>query len=116
MSSYLILRNWINIDKINFNLLSLNPNAIDLLKINKDKINWHYLSCNPNAISILKDNVNYDLFSFNPAIFTYDYKKIKEDFKDLGEEIVAKALHPDRLFKLMDVYDKNDVYNCYFKY
>jgi hypothetical protein len=34
--------------------LSLNPNAIELLKENKDKINWLYLSKNQNAIELLK--------------------------------------------------------------
>ena len=28
--------------------LSLNPNAIDLLKNNKSKIDWYYLSSNPS--------------------------------------------------------------------
>ena len=43
-----------------------------------------------------------------------DYKKIKDDFKQLREEILAKVLHPDRLFKLMQIYDKTAVYNTYF--
>ena len=41
-------------------------------------------------------------------------KKIKDNFKDLGEELLAKVLHPDRIFKLMKNYDKNEVYNTYF--
>ena len=40
---------------INWNYLSLNPNAIELLKENKDKINWNNLSSNPNAIGLLKE-------------------------------------------------------------
>ena len=38
------LRDWIDINKINWEYLSFNPNAIELLKKNKDKINWNYLS------------------------------------------------------------------------
>ena len=34
--------------KINWYYLSLNPNAIHLLKNNQDKINWNYLSKNPS--------------------------------------------------------------------
>jgi hypothetical protein len=48
------LRDWININKINWVSLSENPNAIELLKENKDKINWRRLSKNPNAIELLE--------------------------------------------------------------
>ena len=48
------LRDWININKINWNYLSKNPNAIELLKKNQNKINWSMLSKNPNAIELLK--------------------------------------------------------------
>ncbi len=67
------LRDWIDIDKLNWNSLSENPNAIELLKKNQDKINWVYLSENPN-------------------IFTYDYKKMKENMKNSGiaEELMSE--------------------------
>ncbi len=48
------LRDWIDINKLNWEHLSINPNAIELLKENQDKINWDYLSENPNAIELLK--------------------------------------------------------------
>ena len=165
MTLYLILRDWIDIDKLNYNLLCINPNsieffkknpnkinwnnlsfnenAIELLNENQDKINWDYLSRNTGTIELLKENllegrdkINWHILSFNenaiellsqnkdkidwyilsrnPSIFTYDYKKIKDDFKHLREEILAKVRHPDRLFKLMKIYDKNEVYNTYF--
>ena len=44
------LLDWIDINKISWDLLSSNPNAIDLLERNQDKINWDYLSLNQNAI------------------------------------------------------------------
>ena len=59
------LREWIDINKINWFYLSNNPNTIELLKENQDKINWDY-------------------FSENPSIFTYDYIKIKETMKKSG--------------------------------
>ncbi len=34
------LRDWIDINKINWHSLSINPNAIELLKKNKNKIDW----------------------------------------------------------------------------
>ena len=44
------LRDWVDINKLDWNTLSENPNAIKLLKENKDKINWRVLSGNPNVI------------------------------------------------------------------
>ena len=58
---------------------------------------WHELFINPNAIEILKENqekINWILLSRNPGIFTYDYELKHEKFKELGEEIIRKALHP----------------------
>ena len=45
-------------DKLNFQLLSLNENAIEILKDNIDKIDWKNLSLNINAIELLKDNID----------------------------------------------------------
>jgi hypothetical protein len=39
---------------IDWESLSINPNAIHILENNIDKINWNYLSYNPNAIHILE--------------------------------------------------------------
>ena len=50
----------------------------------------------------------------NQAIFTYDYDLIKENFKELGEEIIQKALHPKRMLKLMEEYGEDEIYKCYF--
>ncbi len=47
------LRDWININKLNWHGLSLKSNAIELLKENINKINWGNLSLNPNAILLL---------------------------------------------------------------
>jgi len=38
------LRSWINQDKIDWNFLSKNPNAIPMLEKNPDKIYWDWLS------------------------------------------------------------------------
>ena len=52
------LRDWIDINKLDWDGLSLNSNAIELLKENKNKIHWWFLSGNPNSIELLKENKN----------------------------------------------------------
>ncbi len=47
-------------------------------------------------------------------MFTYDYELIKKNFKDLGEEIIQKALHPKRMLRLMEEYGEDEIYKCYF--
>ena len=46
------LLNWINIDILNWDNLSLNENAINLLSLNKDKNNWDLISLNKSIFSI----------------------------------------------------------------
>jgi hypothetical protein len=41
-------------------------------------------------------------------------KKIKKNFEELGEEIIAKALHPKRIFRLIEEYGEDKIYNIYF--
>ena len=108
-----------NPDKIDWEWLSSNKNAIELLKENPEKINWDMLSININseAIELLKDNqdkIDWDGFSLNSSIFIYDYEKIKKNFEELGEEIIAKALHPKRIFRLIEEYGEDQIYNTYF--
>jgi hypothetical protein len=76
--------------------LSANPGAMDYLRENQDKIDW-------------------DMLSSNPAIFTYDYTKLRNSNEDLKEEVVAAALNPTRVFKLMREYDEEAVYDAYFR-
>ena len=52
------LKDWIPLDKLNWGFLSLNPDAIELLKENPDKIEWIWLSSNPNAIELLKEKID----------------------------------------------------------
>jgi len=60
LPSKYVLLDWIDKDKIDWDYLSSNSNAIDLLKKNQDKINWDYLSENPNAIDLLKNRIKYE--------------------------------------------------------
>ena len=52
------LLDWIDLDKLDWNNLSLNSSAIELLKDNLDKINWKNLAINENGYFIIKDNIN----------------------------------------------------------
>ena len=49
-----ILKNLIPLSKLDWDNLSSNKNAINLLKNNPKKINWYFLSGNINAIDLLK--------------------------------------------------------------
>ena len=91
------LKNWISLSNLSWSQLSYNPNAIELLKENPEKIDWNMISS-------------------NPSIFTYDYELIHENFKELGEEIIHKALHPKRMLRLMEEYGEDYIYKCYFDY
>jgi hypothetical protein len=84
-------------------------------------IDWQYLSANPAAIELLEanqDKIDYRYLSANPEIFTdvyiYDYEVIKNNFKDLNEEIIATALNPVRISHLMAKYGRDVVYDNYF--
>jgi hypothetical protein len=77
------LRDWIDINKLDWDMLSLNPNAIELIKANQDKIDW--------------DNLSY-----NPAIFELDYEKMKENNQETYEDLIKEVMKPSRVFKNPD--------------
>ncbi len=54
------LKDWISLKKLNWEMLSENPNAIDLLKANPKKIVWWRLSSNPSAIELLREKIEDD--------------------------------------------------------
>jgi uncharacterized protein YlzI (FlbEa/FlbD family) len=59
---------WINETRLDWERLSRNPNAIELLRENTDKIDWRRLSLNPNAIELLRENpdkIDWRLLSRN---------------------------------------------------
>ena len=65
------LRDWIDINRINWNFLPRNehPYAIDLLLQNPEKIDWINLSANPKAIHLLEQNpdkIHWRNVSMNP--------------------------------------------------
>ena len=100
MKHHLKLRDWIDVDKLNWYWLSQNPNAIHLLERNFDKINWAYLSINPNAIYLLEqvleanpDKIVWNTLSLNPnAIHLLEANLDKIDWTYLSENPNAIGL------------------------
>ncbi len=93
-----------NIDKIDWNLLSKNENAIHILEKNLDKVNWHYLSRNKNAIKILENNldkINWHCLSLNPnAIHLLEKNLDKVDWCYLSQNPNAINLLENNLDKV----------------
>jgi len=58
-------------NKVDWWYVSLNPNAIELLRANPDKINWGALSMNPKAIELLTERVAYE-----NTLEQYEYNKL----------------------------------------
>ena len=74
-------------DKVDWNHLSKNPNALHLLEQNVDKIVWYGISINPNI--------------FEPY---YHYEKMKERMRTtIAEELMMKTWHPTRIEKWLDM-------------
>jgi hypothetical protein len=98
------LRDWIPIDKLDWDTLVYNPNAIDLLDANPDKIDWNKIASNSNnegsAFLLRKyvfDNPKYKKFvndidwmqlSSNPYAIDLLEAKIKEGGADATNNMV----------------------------
>ena len=57
MKSYFNLLYWVPESKLDWQTLSRNPNAIEILERNPGKIYWRWLSMNPSAIHLLEQNI-----------------------------------------------------------
>ena len=104
MQHYYKLRDWIPLEKLNWDCLSENPAAIHLLEQNPDKIDWDCLSSNPAAIHLISEaleqnpnKINWIELSRNPAIFIYDYKQIAEHRWPINKEIIQNRFHPKNM-------------------
>jgi hypothetical protein len=102
------------LDKVDWEYLSTNPNAIHILEQNLDKGVWANLCFNqsPNAIHLIQQNLNkvskYTLSSIPNAthlLFSLDYEMMKENNKDFYEELVQKTFHPKRIMELSVLYE-----------
>lgn len=85
-----------NLEKIDWNLLSKNPLGIPILKENQDKISWSYLSANPEALELLVNNsgkIDWKHLSANPmAIDTLLDNRRKIDWLYLSSNTHPKAI------------------------
>ena len=97
------LHNWMSIEKLQWQGLSQNPNAIHLLEKNLDKIDWHSLSRNPGAIYLLEKNIDkiyWPYLSSNPSIFIYDYPRmLKHFYESYGKDLIETLHHPKNFSK-----------------
>ena len=105
------LLDWIKLNWLDWNVLSANPNAIDLLEENKHKIDWYELSANPNGIKLLnqhRDKINVPQLCSNPNgtyllkafMFPKMVKHLKRHNKTQEEINKAKAFMFSLLFYL----------------
>ena len=103
-----VLLNWINIDKIQWNSLSKNIYAYDLLKDNQDKICWNSLSKNIYAIDLLEknqDKINWNNLCLNKnAIHILENNLDKVDWNNL-------SLNKNAIHILKENKDKIDWFN-----
>ena len=89
-----------NQDKIKWNWLSKNPNAIHLLEKNPEKIHGIYLSMNHNGISIMEknpDKIYWNILSSNVGVNELNYKYLKERMDIIREDLMKAVYHPKRL-------------------
>ena len=102
------LKDWIPPEKINWDALSENPNAIELLKNNPTKIVWRNLSANPApyAVKLLKENktkIDWDYLSVNTNPYAIELLKAnrnKINWPFLSENQAAIELLKDNEDKI----------------
>jgi hypothetical protein len=134
MAIHIIEKNWNEIELYLFEILCANPNAMHLILkhidefLIKEQLSGnepddfirsfilYHLSTNPSAIDYLEKNQNkiipLGLYK-NPAIFEYDYEKMKNNISIFKEELIQKAMHPNRIKKLLD---NNNISNYDLEY
>ena len=88
--------------------LCSNPNGIPLLLEYGDINNydWDGISMNPSAIDIIEANMDKFVYTFgssNPSIFTYDYAQLKKNKHNLHECLIEELFHPKRILKHLSI-------------
>ena len=126
-----------NLDKVNWDFLSSNENAISILEKNLDKINWSYisgnkkfiqdkrfnieqhlddldweeLSYNINAMPLLEkniDKIDWDMLLYNPSLFDIDYIKMsKMRTNIIYQELISVVFHPDKVDRMLEYHESN---------
>jgi hypothetical protein len=87
---HLIEQNLNKLDETCFKMLSSNKNAMDILKNNQDKIEWI-----PYEMFVFWPTTNENCILYNPSIFTYNYKEIKEIKHNINKDLIEWIWNPD---------------------
>jgi hypothetical protein len=126
-------------DKVDLNFLSMNKNAISILKNNLNKINWITILYNSNASEIVEQNIhmiqlesiniNIKKININIYLLLCKYNLVKIDYEYLSnkreifeldylkikqnntlfESIVQKTDHPRKILKNRMKYNFTDI-------
>lgn len=106
-----------HLDRIDWKILSSNLNAIELLESHPERIDWDELISNPGAGHLLQngpvvwqDDLKAMRLWSNPAIFTYDYQRLKQFKSGLHERLIAHLYHPSRIAKFLKTHADVDEY------
>ena len=100
-----------NLDKIHWFNLSYNLNAINIIENNLNRItDWEILSGNPNCIELLIKNYQdhyWEYYSLggNPNIFEIDYSFLTDRISIFKEKLIQKCFHPSRLIYYLEKYN-----------
>jgi hypothetical protein len=93
-----------NTDKVYWPYFNMNPHpkAVEYLKEHYELIDWTFISMNPYAEEIIVknlDKINWKTLSKNPCIFQFNMYKCAtvQRTQVYKEELIAIALHPDRI-------------------
>ena len=95
--------------RIDWEYLSSNSNAIELLKQNQDKIDWSNLSLNPNAIELLQQNqdkIDWSNLSSNPNIFEFDIERELNEFVDFVDQSLYTVISDNKKIETFDTLEK----------
>ena len=101
-------KNLNRLSEIGWGLLASNPNAIHILEKNSNIINGTYLSINPGAIPILQkhqDQIDWYYFSQNPNIITLDYEAMRRQCMAFCEELTQKVFRSSNMQRNLKKYN-----------
>lgn len=102
---------------INWERISYNKNAIELLEKNQNKIDWCQLAMNENGARLMErnlDKVDWEELSGNVNLFTPEFALIRSQIMDIDkafleertnifkEELMSVSLHPSRIKYWLD--------------
>ena len=98
----------LHLDKVNWSEFTVNPNpaVIPILEKNLDKVSKLYFCTNPNVLPILEkepEKIDWCFFGWNQSIYEPDYESIRTRINIYKEELIAAAMHPRRIKKIMEL-------------